>query len=163
MAFLGKAFDPMAIEPSTGDFDLLPAGKYPAIITDSEMVPTKAGTGHYLKMTFEIIDGPKKSRKVWANLNLDNPNKKAEEIAWSELSSIGRALGAGTFDDTAELHNKPLVISVKIEPGKNGYGDSNKISAYLSMNEPVSMAPAPEAPAPVSAPATEQAAWWDKK
>ena len=37
------------------------------------MKATKAGTGQYLQLGFQILDGPHKGRKLWARLNLDNP------------------------------------------------------------------------------------------
>ena len=47
------------MEPSS-DFEPVPAGKYLAVITESEMKPMKSGSGNYLQLTFEIIDGPHK-------------------------------------------------------------------------------------------------------
>ena len=48
-----QGFDANQVEPTT-EFDPLPAGKYPAVITESEFKPTKAGTGRYLQLTFHI-------------------------------------------------------------------------------------------------------------
>ena len=42
-----NGFDANQVEP-TGDFEPIPAGKYLAVITDSEMKPNKAGTGSLL-------------------------------------------------------------------------------------------------------------------
>ncbi len=79
MADLGN-FNANDVEPTT-DFEPIPAGKYLAVITDSEMKRTKAGTGHYLQLAFQIIEGPYKNRFLWARLNLDNPNATAVQIA----------------------------------------------------------------------------------
>ncbi|RIK77249.1 MAG: hypothetical protein DCC68_17685, partial [Planctomycetota bacterium] len=49
-------FNANEVEPAS-DFEPIPAGKYLAMITDSEMKPTKNGTGHYLQLTFQILDG----------------------------------------------------------------------------------------------------------
>src|SRR5262245_42411620 len=87
-----RGFDANQVEPSS-DFEPIPAGKYLAVITGSEMKPTKADTGHFLKLTFQIIDGPYKGRNLWARLNLDNPNAIAVQIAQAELSAICRAVG----------------------------------------------------------------------
>ena len=59
-----RGFDANQVEPST-DFDPLPAGKYPAVITASETKPTKAGTGHFLQLTFQVVEGPFKGRQLW--------------------------------------------------------------------------------------------------
>ena len=56
-----RGFDANQVEP-TAAFDPIPAGKYLAVITESEMKPTKAGTGHYLQLTFQILEGEYKNR-----------------------------------------------------------------------------------------------------
>jgi hypothetical protein len=105
-------FDAGKVEPST-DFEPLPAGKYVAVVTDSGMKATKAGNGSFLELTFEIVEGEFKGRKVWARLNLDNPNPTAVRIARAELSSLCRAVGVMQPKDSCELHNLPLIVSVK--------------------------------------------------
>jgi len=87
-----RGFDANQVEPSS-DIDPVPAGKYLAVITESEMKPNKAGTGHYLQLTFAIIEDEHKGRFLWARLNLDNPNAVAVAIAKAELSAICRAVG----------------------------------------------------------------------
>ena len=78
-----NGFNANNVDPAT-DFEPIPAGKYVAIITDSGMKPTKSGSGHFLELTFQIIDGPYKSRMLWSRLNLDNPNAQAVQIAQGE-------------------------------------------------------------------------------
>ena len=51
-----NGFDANHVEP-TGNFEPIPAGKYQAAITESEMKPTKNGGGSYLQVTFTITDG----------------------------------------------------------------------------------------------------------
>ena len=84
-------FDANQVEP-TVDFEAIPAGKYLAMITDSEMKPTKSGAGSYLQLTFEVLEGPYRGRILWARLNLENPNATTVQIARAELSSICRAV-----------------------------------------------------------------------
>ncbi len=107
-----RGFDASQVEPSA-DFEPIPAGKYPAMITESEMKPNKAGTGAYLQLTFQVLDGPYKNRFLWARLNLDNPNATAVQIARAELSAICRAVGVLAPNDSTDLHSLPLTIHVK--------------------------------------------------
>jgi len=111
MVSLGN-FDASKVEPSTV-FDPIPAGKYLAAIIDSKMKPTKSGKGHYLELTFQILEGEFKGRQVWARLNLDNPNAQTVKIARGELSAICRAVGVMAPNDSTDLHNLPLVITVR--------------------------------------------------
>ena len=73
-------FNASDVEPNLG-FEAIPAGKYTAVITDSEMRETKTGNGQYLWLEFEIIGGDHKGRKLWSRLNLVNPNPDAVRMA----------------------------------------------------------------------------------
>jgi hypothetical protein len=123
-----NGFDASQVEPTS--FDPLPAGKYLAVITESEMRPTKKGAGQFLNLTFEVIEGEYKGRKVWARLNLKNPNPQAEQIARGQLSAICRAVGVMAPKDSLELHNLPLVVTVKVKK-RDDTGDlQNEVSGY---------------------------------
>lgn len=124
-----SGFNAAEVEPSKG-FEPLPAGKYLAMIVNSELKPTQAGTGEYLKLEFEIIDGEFKGRKLFANLNLDNPNAQAVQIARAELSAICRAVNVLQPKDSVELHNLPLVLKVGMEKRKDTNELQNRIKGY---------------------------------
>ena len=124
-----QGFDARTVEPTT-DFEPVPAGKYLAIITESEMKPTKSGNGNFLELTFQIIDGEFKGRNLWARLNLDNPNALTVKIAQGELSAICRALGVMAPNDSVELHNIPLVITVKCKKREDTGEIVNEIKGY---------------------------------
>ena len=130
-----SGFDANRVEPST-DYDPLPAGKYLAVITESEMKPTKVGTGQYLQLTFEILDGQFKGRKVWARLNLANSNDMTVKIAQAELSAICRAVGVLAPKDSVDLHNLPLVISVKCKKRDDTGDVTNEVKGYAKKDAP---------------------------
>jgi len=110
-------------------FDPLPAGKYKAVITESEEKPTKAGTGSYIQFTFEVLEGDYKGRKLWARLNLNNPNQTAVEIAKGDLSAMCKAAGVKVLKDTQQLHDLPMVV--KVTAKKDGDGEvRNEIKGY---------------------------------
>lgn len=124
-----QGFNAHEVEPTT-EFDPVPAGKYLAVITDSEVKPTKTGSGSYLQLTFEILEGDHKGRHLWARLNLDNPSETAVKIARAELSAICRAIGVMQPRDSVELHNLPLVISVRCVKRKDTGDIGNEIKGY---------------------------------
>lgn len=124
-----RGFDANQVEPSS-DFEPVPAGKYLAVITESEMKPNKAGTGHYLQLTFAIIEGEYKGRFLWARLNLDNPNAVAVQIAKAELSAVCRAVGVLAPTDSTDLHDLPLVIHVKCKKRPDTGEIANEVKGY---------------------------------
>lgn len=140
------------IDP-TPRFDPLPAGEYPVIITASEMKFTKNGDGQYLELTLEVQGGEFAGRKLFDRLNLHNTNRQAVEIAQRQLSQICHAVGFLQVQDSEQLHYKPLVAIVRIEPGRDGYEPKNVIKGYKAAadNAPVMQNPAAQ-PAQQQAP-----------
>ena len=142
-------FNANEVEPSKA-FDPIPAGKYIAVITDSEMKETRAGTGRYLQLEFEITDGEYTGRKLWSRLNIENQNAEAVRMARADLSAICRAVNVLTPNDSADLHNLPLVIKVHCRKDKNTGEITNDIRGYESK--------ANYKPEPKQAPATSTTA-----
>jgi len=124
-----NGFDARQVDPAS-DFEPIPAGKYLAIITESAMKPTKSGSGSYLELVFEVIEGQFKARNLWARLNLDNPNPLTVQIARAELSAICRATGVMQPKDSIELHNLPLLITVKCKKREDTGDITNEVKGY---------------------------------
>lgn len=161
------SFDATAVIPSES-FDLIPAGDYKAIITESTLKPLKSGGGLGLALTFEVIEGEFKGRKVWAHLNVQHSNPQAQNIAQRDLSAICHAVGVTKLTNTEALHSKPLGIKVKIKPEDGQYAAKNEIKGYVAANT-VAAAPvgAPRRTAPAAvqsvAPAAKPAPPWGAK
>lgn len=111
-----------AAEVQPNQHDLIPAGVYEAVITDSKTQAIKSGAGVGINITFEIISGEHKSRKVWQWINYQHTNQEAQRIGRGELSAICHAVGVLQLQDTAQLHNLPLLITVALDrkdPSRN--------------------------------------------
>lgn len=134
-------FNANTVEPM-GDFEPIAAGKYVAIITNSETKPNQSGTGSYLELTFQIIEGEYRNRLLWARLNLDNPSEMAVKIARAQLASICKAVNIPTPQDSAELHNLPLVIGVKIKRRKDTDEFVNEVKGFYKRQSSIPAAPA---------------------
>jgi hypothetical protein len=124
-----NGFNANEVEPNAS-FEPIPAGKYLAAITETEMKPTKNGGGSYLQLAFTILEGEYKNRIVWARLNLNNANATAVKIARSELSAICHAVGVMQPKDSVELHNLPLLITVKVKKRSDSDELTNEIKGY---------------------------------
>lgn len=120
MAKIG--FNPQAAEKR----GCLPAGEYLAVISASDVVAGKKAGSQMLKLTYTCVGEGVKGRLFWQNLNIVNPSAEAQKIAQSELREICEAvgLGAAMVDDSAMLHNKPMLVRIKIEKAE-GYDDKN--------------------------------------
>ena len=147
-------FDASQVVPqqSTGP---LPAGTYLAHITESDVQPLKSGNGEGLKLTFEVIDGQFKGRKVYENLNIRHTNEDTQRIAQSQLSALCHAVNVIKLMDTSALHFKPVRINVTVREAVGQYKASNNIKGYEAAGGGIS-APAI---APTPAPVAETPAW----
>lgn len=123
-----SGFDASKVKPTS--FEPLPAGWYTVVITESENKPTKAGTGSYLQLTLEVVDGEYKGRKLFERLNLENPNAQAVEIARGTLSAICHAVNVLTPRDSSELHNKPMQANVSLRRRADNGEMTNEVKGY---------------------------------
>ncbi len=122
-------FNANNVEPATA-YEPLPANKYLVEISASEMKQTKTGNGSYLELEFTVLDGDCRGRKVWDRLCLTHPNDLTQKIARGKLSAICRAVGVMQPRDSVELHNLPLVVTVKCKTRKDTGEITNEIKGY---------------------------------
>jgi hypothetical protein len=135
--------------PQQTEFKPLPDGQYLAVIIDSKEKPTKNaqrfGDGSFsesfIEFTFQIVEGEFQGRRVWTRLNLKNKSEQAQAIARSELSSICHAVNVMRPRDSLELHNLPLVISVKCKKRHDSDELTNVIKGYAKKETLTQKAP----------------------
>lgn len=146
------AFDATQVDP-TNTFDPLPVGDYLCMIVESDIKPTKSGTGHYAQFTLQVIDGQYEGRKIWDRINIHNTNATAQEIGQRQLSALCHAVGVLQVQDTAELHDKPFIAQLVIKSDPQ-YGPQNEVKGYKAAGgQAPRPAPAPAPAAPAAAPA----------
>ena len=93
----------------------LPEGKYEVIITRSDIKTTQRGDGEYIELEMQVTGGDHAGRRHWERLNINNPNKKAEDIARAALGQLCVALGVNDMSDTEQLHDIPFVASIEVD------------------------------------------------
>jgi hypothetical protein len=126
-------FDASAVQPQAPR-GLIEPGFYQVVIAKSTHKLNKAGTGSYLELELQIVDGPESGRRIWDRLNLDNPNQTAVEIAMASLSAICHAVGVLTPQSPEDLHDIPLEANIAIQPAKGEYSESNVIRGYQAIS-----------------------------
>ena len=111
MAFLSQSFDVSELPQASKDYSVLPSGWYSTTISGAEVKETKAGTGEYIAIKYSITGPTHQGRVIFGNLNIKNPNPKAEEIGRQQLGDIMRAIGLARVTDTDQLIGGSLVIT----------------------------------------------------
>ena len=152
---------------SVSTADCLPAGDYAIQCVGIELKATKDGTGQYLSTQFEVLAGERKGKRLFTNFNIKNRNQQAVDIALRSIKQWVQAAG-GTGNEQLtmgllqNLQGKEVFANIAIQPGKDGYEDSNTIKRFhVTPGMPTRAAVAPGvAPAgyrPAPAPAQQAA------
>jgi len=153
MASLNGTFDATEVAPAI-PLEVLPPGKYLSQLIESEMMPTKAGDGQLLKLVFEVLEGPYARRKNLRPTEPGEPQRADGGNRATAALAICHAVEQVQVSDSEQLHFKPLIVTLKVEPAgvdKHGvHRDArNKVGGYSSA-KPGTQAPA-AAPRPAVA------------
>jgi len=137
-----KGFNAATVEP-TVDFQPIPAGNYKAIISSSSVDQAKSGNGTNLVLEFKIIDGEHKNRTIRTWLCVQHPSQQTQEIAQRQFSAVCHAVGQIQVTSTEQLHSKPLLIRVSLEPDNREEGRmQNRIKGYMPLQKAATPEPA---------------------
>ena len=146
MAQLNETFSVDALPVSDRNFEPLPAGWYNVVVNGAEIKNTKAGTGQYISIRYDVTGPTHQGRVVFGNLNIKNPNPKAEEIGRQQLGELMRAIGLSTVQDTDQLIGGQLMIKLDVRESEQ-YGASNDVKAFKSSGSAPPAAAAKAVPA----------------
>lgn len=127
MAQLNETF--FASEQEVKNFEPIPEGWYEATITGADLKTTKAGNGQYISVRYDITGPNQQGRVVFGNLNIRNPNIKAEEIGRQQLSSLLLAIGLANLNDTDQLVGNNLQIKLIVRQ-QEGFDPANDVKAF---------------------------------
>lgn len=118
-------FNSETVEPAKDTYSPAPAGKgYKLMVTDAVYKATKKGNGTGINLTFEIVEGQYIGKKIFAWLNLENPNAEAQQIGQGELSALCRAINIKDLRSPSQLKDIPFYGTLGVEQDNQG-GDKN--------------------------------------
>jgi len=123
------------------------------MIVKSDVKATQAGTGHYIELEMHVLGGEHSGRRLWERLNIDNPNKTAQDIAQAALAALCHAVNVPDMSETEQLHDIPFVAHIEIdkkEPTRNrvmGYVGTTGVKPKAApVAKPAAAAPATKKP-----------------
>jgi hypothetical protein len=141
-------------------FDPVPAGDYLLQAIDSNVVPTKGGTGTRLTITLQVMEGDYQGRLIFEGINIYNQSPEAQRIGQRQLADLCLSIGLSSLSDSAELIGRPFRAKLKIQQDKTGqYPPRNAVARWhirpTKMEQAQAAAPAAaaRAAAPPAAPA----------
>mgnify|MGYP003632687438 CR=1 FL=1 len=131
-------------------WDPIAEGWYDSMIVNADVRDTKAGTGQYIAIRFDVTGPTNEGRVIFTNINISNPNPKAVEIGHQQLARITEIASISELTDTDQLIGSSMSIKVTIK-SDDQYGDRNEIRGYRDSNAKQSMSKASAAAPPWAA------------
>lgn len=154
MVALPRAVDVEKEAGQGGKTFLVDDGRYQAVFIKSELKDSKKG-GKYVEMSGRITSGQYMDLEFIERLNIINSSEVAVQIAMKTIANIGKAVGLPNVTDTAQLHNKPLIIETK-QKKKDAWtndddevvegGYESEIKKYLPITSTTAMPTQPATP-----------------
>lgn len=123
-------FDPINTNDykDANNMDLIPNGIYKMQVKEAEVCTSKNGSGQYIKMTWEIVEGTYAKRIIFQNINIRNTSANAEKIGRGQLARVLTSMGITVCNNTDQLLYKPVMGKIGVEVDKTGqYEDRNKV------------------------------------
>ena len=107
----------------------LAEGWYTAIISNVELKDTKAGTGKYLSVRYDITGPTSQGRVVFANITVVNPSEKAEKIGREQIGKIMSILKLKEAGNSDVFVGHAIGIKLSIRRSEE-WGDRNEVREY---------------------------------
>lgn len=122
-----KEFNDMEFKP-------LPPGDYPVVIDKSEVKTTSSGTGSYINLTLKVVGSNHTGRLIFDRITTRNQSVQAQQIGDKRMQQLRIACGIPVLTDDQQLLQKQLIVTVGIEPAKDGYDAKNNVKKYIPLN-----------------------------
>jgi hypothetical protein len=161
MGFFDKPIVANENEANTrGDYTPIPEGVYNLVIEKSEISKTKANNDK-LSLTFRVDDGEYERRKLFTNLNLENNNTAAVELAKKQLHALLILCGLKELEHPDDLIGQSLSAKVVVKKRKDTGQLQNEVLLSIKKGEAVTPhTPKPQATADTAPrPVTNKSKW----
>ena len=104
---------------------LIPDGTVVKVaVVDSDIV--ERDWGLRMPVTVEVLDGQWEGSRITDGYNIKHTNPKTQGMGQKLLKRLCTAVGVPKFRDTNELHGKPFMLTVKLEPANGDWDESNR-------------------------------------
>lgn len=152
-------FEPIQAAPDEGNMDVLPAGDYRVVATNSQVKETKSRTGRYVEMEFTLQDAPYSGRKVWGRYTIQNQNDQAVQIGRRQLGALADACGLeGMLTNPSQLIGRSCIVSLAVKDDPQ-YGKSNEVKRTKSVGGAQQAPTTSQQAAPTPSPSSGSAPW----
>lgn len=138
-----EGFNPAEVEP-TAPIELIPAGEYPVILIETDLVQKDSGAVQF-EYCVQITEGEFQNRRVYSQQNYTKKDGMPNQIGRGFLSQICRCVGVMSPRDTSELHHKRLIAKIGVQQDK-GYEPRNNVKGFKPYEQPQQPQASPQQP-----------------
>jgi hypothetical protein len=104
---------------------LIPDGTVVKVsVVESDIV--ERDWGMRMPVTVEVLEGQWEGTRITDGYNIKHHKPNVQAIGQKQLKRLCEAVGVPKFRDTNELHGKPFMLTVKVEPAKGDFDERNK-------------------------------------
>lgn len=124
----------MNAQPVSGDFEVLPKGRYKQQLTMIEVKQSDSGAV-MVSLESEILEPVYEGRKVWTSINIVKKDGSINTIGNGQISALAKACGKSSIpNDEQVLLGIPHVASIAVEKGTAEYpNDKNKMVGFFPL------------------------------
>ena len=115
------------------NFEPIPDGWYEVSISSTQLKQTKAGTGEYIALRYNVLGPTHEGHVIVGKLNIRNPNPKTQDIGIRQLGELMRAIGLASVEDTDQLIGGHLEVKVQITEAIGGCDVSNYVIGFKAI------------------------------
>ncbi|MCA9311403.1 MAG: DUF669 domain-containing protein [Phycisphaerales bacterium] len=108
----------------------LPVGRYAAVIAATTWHDIASGRGRYLEIEYKVTEPGHEGRRVWERLILEHSSWRTVTIARTRLNALGRAIGVRCPNDSADLHDRPLLLDIGVRKRDDTGELVNEVTGY---------------------------------
>lgn len=130
MADLGMTLDPNAVPEDERSFEPIPFGDYMVQAIETDVVPTKTGTGRRIAITLQVIDGPYAGRQIFEGINIVNASAEAQRIGQRQLADLCLSVDLPKISNSDELIGRPFLARIGVQPARGEYGPRNVVKRW---------------------------------
>ena len=127
---LDETINLKSLPESDRSYDPVPPGWYAVRIHSAEVKATKAGNGQYIAVRYDIIGPAHQGRVIYGNLNIRNPNAKAEQIGRQQLGELMRAIGLAEIQDTDQIIGGTCEIKLDVKAAEGDWAARNEVRGW---------------------------------
>jgi hypothetical protein len=128
--------------------DVVPAGDYTCLCKSVKQMQSQAGS-NYIATIWKVTEGEHEGASIFGHFFFEGKDENFRQRQKNLMAKLLEACNLALAVDSDRLVGRKCVLTVAIEPAKDGYAEKNRVSNYKPVTK--SYKPGPKLAAPSKA------------